>query len=113
MEEDVDGDQSTSSKGGKGGKSSKRQIKLEGTGDEGRQNHSKLVGNSAEKNGFKGKATKFSGYKRGVLVWFRMKGFPWWPGIVANESDIPLSQKKVGSFWLKFADCCLFLAFAI
>jgi hypothetical protein len=39
-----------------------------------------------------------SGIKRGSLVWVHIKGFPWWPGIVVKESDVPDDKKKVQHF---------------
>jgi hypothetical protein len=39
-----------------------------------------------------------SGFKRGSLVWVHIKGFPWWPGIIVKESDVPDDKKKVGQF---------------
>ena len=35
------------------------------------------------------------GFERGTLVWVRIKGFPWWPGIFVHESDVPEKLKKV------------------
>ncbi len=49
----------------------------------------------------KGKAScstsdlKANEFERGSLVWVRIKGFPWWPGIIVSESDVPEKQKKV------------------
>ncbi len=49
-----------------------------------------------DKNGCKASPASKRDYKRGVLVWHRIKGFPWWPGIVVDESDVPINQRKVG-----------------
>jgi hypothetical protein len=49
-----------------------------------------------DKNGCKASPANTRDYTRGVLVWHRIKGFPWWPGIVVNESDVPITQRKVG-----------------
>lgn len=38
----------------------------------------------------------------GDLVWAKMKGFPYWPGRVALESEMPAKQKKKGSLGVFF-----------
>ncbi len=55
----------------------------------------RLCGDKKE-NGGKASPTSKRDYNRGVLVWHRIKGFPWWPGIVVDENDVPINQKKVG-----------------
>ena len=59
------------------------------TADEG------AVGHCGDQNGCKANPTSKPDYARGVLVWHRIKGFPWWPGIVVNESDVPIQLRKV------------------
>ncbi len=34
-------------------------------------------------------------FERGELVWVRIKGFPWWPGITVDETDVPEKLRKV------------------
>ena len=36
-----------------------------------------------------------SSFKRGSLVWVHIKGFPWWPGMIVKEADVPDDKKKV------------------
>ena len=36
-----------------------------------------------------------NGFERGKLVWVRIKGFPWWPGIRVDEADVPEKLRKV------------------
>jgi hypothetical protein len=56
------------------------------------------VQNRAEKAGASGgkmNAKLKQEFKNGNLVWHRIKGFPWWPGLVVDESDLPENIKKV------------------
>jgi hypothetical protein len=34
-------------------------------------------------------------YENGAIVWVRIKGHPWWPGIVIAISDVPWGNRKV------------------
>ena len=34
-------------------------------------------------------------FERGAVVWVRIKGHPWWPGIVLMIADVPRSNRKV------------------
>ena len=34
-------------------------------------------------------------YAKGDLVWLRIKGYPMWPCLVAQPSDIPRNNRKV------------------
>ena len=35
-----------------------------------------------------------SSFKRGSLVWVHIKGFPWWPGMIVKEADVPDDKKR-------------------
>ncbi len=30
---------------------------------------------------------------KGEIKWLRIKGYPWWPGVVVSMSEVPPSQK--------------------
>ncbi len=62
----------------------------------GRNSDDTGVRSCGDKNGCKTSPASKHDYTRGVLVWHRIKGFPWWPGIVVDETDVPANQKKVG-----------------
>jgi hypothetical protein len=103
-------------KGAKETKNSKRSVKQE-CADHQRAGHTTLydsaeqnpanriaddegVRHCGDKNGCKASQASKQEYKQGVLVWHRIKGFPWWPGIVVDESDVPIHQKKVGAIFI-------------
>ena len=100
-------------RGNKETKNSKVQIKQEHTREQNEGNtHSDSVQSDSPANrvpdvGVQSKADKSKGtaknkqeFKYGCLVWHRIKGFPWWPGIVVNESDVAESQRKVDNHHL-------------
>ena len=56
----------------------------------------KSIGNEkSEKKSSSAEKDSGSAFKRGSLVWVHIKGFPWWPGLVVKESDVPDDKKKV------------------
>ena len=61
------------------------------------EGHEPALQTKPDKNNFKGNTKCHQEYTRGCLVWHRIKGFPWWPGLVVNESDVPENLKKVDS----------------
>ena len=48
-----------------------------------------------ESNGASSSESSEISYSRGDLIWVRIKGFPWWPAVVVNESDVPPYLIKV------------------
>jgi hypothetical protein len=62
----------------------------------------KKQGNTLSSNDLKG--TEF---ERGTLVWVRIKGFPWWPGIIVSETDVPEKQRKVWACTVLFLPVAL------
>jgi hypothetical protein len=94
----------------KGGKESKSKIKQESADDNANgEKHTECaveqspaerpgtaLQSKADKNGYKGNPGKCKQECTvGSLVWIRIKGFPWWPGLVVDESDVPENLKKV------------------
>jgi DNA mismatch repair ATPase MutL len=52
-------------------------------------------------------------FKRGSLVWVHIKGFPWWPGLVVKEADIPDDKKKVQPCYLLCGGAALKASFVL
>ncbi len=39
----------------------------------------------------------WDGFVRGELVWVRVQGYPWWPGLVVTAADVPHETRTVGT----------------
>ena len=84
-----------------GGKGKARQNQKAGKMRTGHESTSITSPNSNAQSSTSNKDLENSGesecrrFERGKLVWVRIKGFPWWPGITVNESDVPEKLKKV------------------
>jgi hypothetical protein len=99
------GDESTKSsklkeKSGKDESSSKKSSGEQSADPRDRKSGGPEMKEKSEKKSSSGGSEKESstGFKRGSLVWVHIKGFPWWPGIIVKESDVPDDKKKVRKF---------------